>query len=294
MTYDLYIGDRLFSSWSMRGWLMLEKFDLPFRSRMIGLYSGTMAEDMAPLAPARLVPALRLPDGVVVGESLAMAETLAEQHPEAGLWPSDAAARATARWLCAEMVAGFSALRGECPMQLMHVWQGFTPSADTLADVARIETLWAQARDISGAKEGPLFGSYSLADVFYTPAAARIIGYGLPVSEANRAYCAGLLSDTSVRQWRAMGLTVRYDPFPYPQDLPSEPWPVGGVSQAKPVAEGPSINSVCPYSGDPVTDFLELDGQRWGFCNPFCRDKTVSDPGAWPKFTAMRAAVNQT
>lgn len=292
MTYDLYIGDRLFSSWSLRGWLMLEKFGLPYRSHMVGLYSGTMAKDMEPLAPARLVPALRLPNGTVVGESLAMAETLAERHPEAGLWPKDPAARATARWLCAEMAAGFGALRGECPMQLDRVWQGFQPSSDTLTDLKRVETLWAHARNVSSAASGPLFGDYCLADVFYTPVAARIIGYDLPVSPSNRAYCLDLLGDVSVRQWRAMGMTVRYDPFPYALDLSATPWPVGGESEARPVDHGPSVNTACPYSGKPVRDFLELDGQRWGFCNPFCRDKTVADPHAWPKFTALRDSVN--
>lgn len=160
MTYDLFIGDRLFSSWSMRGWLMLEQFGMPYRSHMIGLYSGTMADDMAELGPARLVPALRLPDGTVVGESLAMAETLAERHPDANLWPRDPGSRATARWLCAEMVAGFQALRGECPMQLLHCWQGFAPESETRADLERIETLWAHARSVSGAASGPLFGAY--------------------------------------------------------------------------------------------------------------------------------------
>ncbi len=294
MTYDLFIGDRLFSSWSLRGWLMLEKFGLPYRSHMVGLYSGSMAADMEPLAPARLVPALRLPDGTIVGESLAMAETLAERHPDAGLWPTDPAARATARWLCAEMVAGFGALRGECPMQLAHVWNGFSPSADTVSDIARIEALWAHARSISGASDGPVFGAYSLVDVFYTPVAARIVGYGLPISSDNYRYCLGLLSDISVRQWRAMGLAIKYDPFPYPQNLPSIPWPVGGSPQTQAVAKGPSRNAHCPYSGDPVTDFLELNGQRWGFCNPFCRDKTAADPDAWPKFTAMRQSVNHS
>ncbi len=287
MTYDLYIGDRLFSSWSMRGWLMLEKFGLPYRSHLIGLYSGTMDEDMKPLAPARLVPALCLPDGTVVGESLAMAETLVERHPEAGLWPNEPAARATARWLCTEMVSGFSALRSQCPMQLLHCWVGFDPSPETLSDLKRIETLWDHARSVSGAASGPLFGAYSLADVFYTPVAARIIGYGLPVSSASRDYCLELLSDPCVRQWRAMGLTVQYDPFPYAQDLSSIPWPIGGVSQARPVASGPSANENCPYSGKVATHFLELDGASWGFCNAFCRDKTVADPEAWPKFKAM-------
>ncbi len=292
MTYDLFIGDRLFSSWSMRGWLMLRKFGLPYTTHMIGLYSGTMARDMQPLAPARLVPALRLPDGTVVGESLAMAETLAERHPDAGLWPQDAAARATARWLCAEMVAGFHALRSACPMQIKHRWKGFEPSAETRADLTRIEALWAHAREISGAESGPLFGSYSLADVFYTPVAARIIGYGLPVSAQNHDYCMNLLSDPAVRQWRAMGLTVDYDPFPYDPPLDAEPWPIGGASTARAVEAGPSVNDLCPYSGKPVTTFLELDGKRWGFCNTFCRDKTVADPGAWPKFTQMtRQAV---
>ena len=108
MAYEIYIGDRMFSSWSLRGWLMLEKFSLPHTVHLVGLYSGTMAQEMAHLAPARLVPALRTPEGTVVGESLAIAETLAEQNPDAGLWPADPAQRAAARWLAAEMVAGFS------------------------------------------------------------------------------------------------------------------------------------------------------------------------------------------
>ncbi|MEX0277654.1 MAG: glutathione S-transferase N-terminal domain-containing protein [Ruegeria sp.] len=294
MTYDLFIGDRLFSSWSLRGWLMLEQFGLPYRTHMVGLYSGTMAQDMAALTPARLVPALRLPDGTVVGESLAMAETLAERHPQAGLWPADPAERATARWLCAEMVAGFASLRGECAMQLNHCWDRFTPSAETLSDLQRIEALWAHARSVSGSESGPLFGSYSLADVFYTPVAARIVGYKLPVSDASLAYCNMLLSGTSVRQWRAMGLTVAYDPFPYPQDLPSSPWPIGSPSRAKATETGPSINALCPYSGEPVTHYLELDGQVWGFCNATCRDKTVADPEAWPQFQTMVDTVNDS
>ncbi|MGI9369524.1 MAG: glutathione S-transferase, partial [Ruegeria sp.] len=204
-------------------------------------------------------------------------------------WPDDPASRATARWLCAEMVAGFHALRAQCPMQLLHCWQGFDPSPDTLADLQRVETLWDHARTISGAQFGPLFGRYSLADVFYTPVAARIVGYGLPVSEPSFEYCLNLLSDVSVRQWRAIGLTVAYDPFPYPQKLGTNPWPISAKPIAIPVESGPSVNAACPYSGKPVTDFLEMDGKCWGFCNPTCRDKTVADPTAWPKFTAMIA-----
>jgi len=228
MTYDLYIADRLFSSWSLRGWLMFEKFPVAYTTHMIGLYSGTMAQDMGPLAPARLVPAVRTPDGTVIGESMAIAETLAENHPDAGFWPAAADARATARWLCAEMTSGFGALRAACPMQLRHVHQGFAPSQPVIGDLARIETLWGHARAISGHQTGWLFGDYCLADVFYTPVAARIVGYDLPVSNAARAYCHALLSDPAFLAWRDEALKTTYDPFPYALDLPHTPWPAAG------------------------------------------------------------------
>ncbi len=229
MTYDLYIGDRMFSSWSLRGWLMFEKFNIPCHTHLVGLYAGTLAADMADIAPARLVPSVRTPDGIIVSESIAIAETLAERHPNAGLWPTDPASRATARWLCAEMASGFSALRTDCPMQLRHCFCGFTASDAVLSDLARIETLWDQARQVSGSGTGWLFGDYSLADVFYTPVAARIIGYGLPVSDRAMAYCLALLADPAVQSWRREAQEVRYDPFPYSLDLPTDPWPEGSA-----------------------------------------------------------------
>ncbi len=225
MTYDLFIGDRTFSSWSLRGWLMLEKFDLPVSVHEVGLYSGTLAQDLAPLAPARLVPVLRTPEGDIIGETLAMAETLAERHPDAGLWPADPACRARARWLCAEMVSGFSALRSSCPMQLQHVNIGFRVVPEVRADLDRIETLWSGARAMAQT-DGPwLFGRYSLADVFFAPVAARIVGYDLPVSDSARAYCDATLADPAFRRWRADGLKIRYDPFPYDMGLTVRAWP---------------------------------------------------------------------
>ena len=225
MTYQIFIGDRTFSSWSLRGWLMLEKFGLPYTEHPVGLYSGTMAADLEDLHPARLVPVLRTPEGTVLGETLAIAETLAERHPHAGLWPADPALRARARWLCAEMCAGFSALRNACPMQLQHVNTGFVPDAAVRTDLERIETIWAAARTLSGT-DGPwLLGAYSLADVFYAPVCARIIGYDLPVSVQARAYCAATIRDPAFRKWRAAGLKVSYDPFPYDMGLPTTAWP---------------------------------------------------------------------
>ena len=286
MKYELIIGDRTFSSWSLRGWLMFEKFDIPFRTKMAGLYSGTMKQDLAAMAPARLVPVMRTPEGDVVGESLAMAETLAERHPDAGLWPVDASARILARWMVAEMHAGFGALRNDCPMQLVYQHQGFKASDAVQGDLARIEEFWTLARERHG-QNGPwLFGEYSLADVFFAPVAARIAGYGLKVGPAAADYVAEHLKDSAFRRWRAMGATKTYDPMPYALDLPNVAWPGPEVLVAK-VVDGPGENANCPYSGDPSVDFLEIDGRVFGFCNKFCRDKTLNDAAAWPDFMAI-------
>jgi len=283
MTYDLYIGDRAFSSWSLRGWLMFEKFNIPHRTHMLGLYSGTMKQELADLAPARFVPVMRTPAGDVVGDSLAMAETLAEQNPDAGLWPADASARILARWMVAEMHSGFGALRAQCPMQLLHQYQGFTVSSGVQSDLDRLQELWSLARSRHG-RDGPwLFGKYSLADAFFAPVAARIAGFGLTVDNEAASYVTTHLTDISFRQWRAMGLTKPYDLMPYALDIPTHDWPIAKL-QAKAVGDGTPENNVCPYSGKPITDLLEIDGRIFGFCNPFCRDKTLADPQAWPKF----------
>ena len=205
MTYDLYIGDSTFSSWSLRGWLLLEKFGLDFNTHLIGLYRGTMAADMAHLAPAKLVPTLRIPDGAVVGESLAIAETLAEHHPDITMWPTNPAARATARWLCAKMASSFGELRRQSPMQLQHVNKGFNVNAALQTDLDRLEILWAHGAKFKS--DGPwLFGEYSIADYMFAPVAARIIGYDLPISAAARAHCTLTINDPPFKAWRAEGL----------------------------------------------------------------------------------------
>ncbi|MEM6376538.1 MAG: glutathione S-transferase [Pseudomonadota bacterium] len=225
MTYDLFIGDRTFSSWSLRGWLMFAKFGIPVNTHLVGLYSGTMAQDLAELAPARLVPVMRDASRIVIGDSLAMAETLAERHPDAGLWPKEPAARAFARWIVAEMHSGFAALRDACPMQLQHQIIGFEPSDAVLADLARIEDLWTLAKSRHGG-DGPwLLGEYSLVDVFYAPVTARIAGYKLPVGPLAQAYTAQTISDPEFLTWRADGVKVNYDPIPYDTGLPTAPWP---------------------------------------------------------------------
>jgi len=283
MTYELYIGDRTFSSWSLRGWLLLEKFGLPYKTTMVGLYSGTMAADMAHLPGARTVPALVTPSGGLLTDSIAMVETLAEENPDAGVLPKDPVARAMARSLIAEMHGSFNALRGDCPHNMDHTLVGFTPSDAVIKDVTRISELWSMARDRFGG-DGPwLFGQYSAADAFYAPIANRFTTYGITLGVTAQAYVDAHLADTANRQWRAMGQTVIYDPFPYEFGLAKGPWPLDFIP-ATTVGNGPSVNTTCPYSGDAVTHYLEVDGRTFGFCNSFCRDKTVADPAAWPKF----------
>jgi glutathione S-transferase len=244
-----------------------------------------VADQLQPYRPARTVPTLITPDGAIVSDSLAIAEELAARHPEAGIWPRDALARATARSLAAEMHAGFSALRSACPMALRVAYVGFEPAPEVRADLARIEEIWAHAR--GHAEMGPwLLGAYSAADAFFAPVAARIATYGLPVGPAARAYVDAHLADAAFRRWRAMGLVRGADLPWYAKDLPHRPWP-GPEPRPTRSAEGPSENAACPYSGTPVAHFLEMDGRVFGFCNAFCRDKTMADPEAWPAFMAL-------
>lgn len=287
MTYHLFLGDRSYSSWSLRAWLLFERFGITRKTTYVGFHTRDVAAQLSVVAPARTVPALRLPDGTTMWDSLAIAEELATRHPNSPLWPTDPTARATARSLSSEFHAGFSHLRNDCPMNLRTAYADYTPSAHVLAEVTRLETIWTHARSTC-APDGPwLCGGYSIVDAFFAPVAARIAGYGLPVGPIAQAYVNAHLSDPAFRRWRAMGL-VAGETLPwYAKDNTPTDWPGPKPLAARPVDGEKPENSRCPYSGDPVTDCLELDGRVFGFCNPFCRDKTVADPEAWPAFMAL-------
>lgn len=285
---QLFLGDAAFSSWSLRAWMLFHRFDIPVEIHTVDFSGRDVAGQMAPVPPARTVPTLVTDEGAVVWDSLAIAEELASRFPKAGLWPEHPAARATARALSAEMHAGFATLRNDCPMALRVAYRGFAPSEDLRADLARIEVIWRHARQ-GFAADGPwLCGAYSVADAFFAPVAARIATYDLPVGAEARAYVMRHLEDPAFRRWRAMSLVRGQDLPWYAKDLPLRDWPGPAPLAARAVPQGPSENTACPYSGGPVTDFLEMDGRVFGFCNPFCRDKTVADPAAWPAFMALR------
>lgn len=286
MTYDLVIGDRAYSSWSLRGWLLFDAFGIPVKLHTARLYTDELPTLLKSFFPGKTAPTMRTPDGVVVPETIAIAEELASRHPEAGIWPADPKARAIARVLAAEMHAGFSALRNHCPMNLRVSYQDCAPPDAVLADLARLETIWAWAKQQTGS-ETWLCGAYSAADAFFAPVAARIAGYNLPVSPAAMDYVNAQLAHNSFRRWRAMGLIDGADQEFYRRDYPTRPWPGPVLLSARAVEGTRSENTACPYSGKPVTHVLELNGRRFGFCNAFCRDKTVADPEAWPKFVAI-------
>ena len=225
MTYTLLIGDRSYSSWSLRGWLPFEVWDIPVKTVATIMYRPEFAQDRHAFAPGlRTVPAVKTPAGGLLTDSLAIAWHLSEAFADRGLLPADATERARAQSMIAEMHSGFTALRGACPMNLRNAWDGFTPSDAVMADLARIETLWASALDRSG---GPfLFGDYTLADAFYAPVAMRIAGYGLPVSDVARAYVDAHLAHPPLRRWRAMGMDHGPEQPTYEMGLPRRPFPI--------------------------------------------------------------------
>lgn len=283
--YDLVIGDRAYSSWSLRGWLLFDAFGIPVKTHLARLYSDELPRMLANYTPAKTAPTMRTPDGVVVPETIAIAEELASRHPAAGIWPQDPKARAVARVVAAEMHAGFGALRSHCPMNLRVSYTDCAPTAEVLADLARLQTLWAWAKAQTG---GPwLAGAYSAADAFFAPVAARIAGYNLPVSAQAKDYVEAHLAHPSFRRWRAMAQVDGADQDYYRRPWPRRPWPGPQPLSAQAVAGMQAENTTCPYSGKAVTHVLEVKGRRFGFCNAFCRDKTVADPEAWPAFLAL-------
>lgn len=287
MTYDLVIGDRAYSSWSLRGWLLFDAFGIPVRTLSARLYTDELPTLLKDFHPARTAPTMRTPEGTIVPETIAIAEELASRHPSAGIWPSDPHARATARVLAAEMHAGFTALRSHCPMNLRVSYTDCAPPAEVLADLRRLETLWSWARETTNSETPWLCGAYSAADAFFAPVASRIATYNLPVSAEAMAYVNAHLAHPGFRRWRAMGMVDGPDQDYYRRDYLRRAWPGPAPLPAQAVDGLDTENATCPYSGRPVTHALDLNGRRFGFCNAFCRDKTEADPEAWPQFMAL-------
>ena len=203
----LYIGNKNYSSWSMRPWVVLKQSGIAFEEvavRFDSFDSGsTFRKTMDALSPVGKVPVL-VDDGLVVWDTLAIAEYLAEKFPEKSLWPQDIKARARARSVCAEMHSGFGALRSACPMNI----EASLPETGQLiwrdkpavrADVARMVAMWDELLQTHG---GPmLFGSFTIADAYFAPVAMRLKTYALPVPDSITAYIDRLCAAPGVKAW---------------------------------------------------------------------------------------------
>ena len=199
----LVIGNKAYSSWSLRAWLGVRLAGVDAEEVVVPLDRPETAARLEAVSPSRLVPVLHW-DGTVVFDSLAILETLADRLPAAGLWPADWRARAEARSLAAAMHAGFAALRRDMPMDLKRRRPGVGHTADALADIDRLTGLWRRALDRSG---GPfLFGAAGAVDAMYAPVVTRLDTYGVPLDDDIAGYCAAIEGLSAMQDWRRDGL----------------------------------------------------------------------------------------
>jgi len=203
----LYTGNKNYSSWSMRPWVLLKQAGIPFESITVHFDGfgpdSSFKKSISKVSPAGRVPVLV--DGeLAIWDTLAIAEYVAEQHPDKQLWPADRAGRARARSICAEMHSGFAALRNHCPMNIeaslpvigQLVWRD---QPDVRANVARIVAMWSELLDQHG---GPLlFGAFSIPDAYFAPVCMRITTYGLPVPAPINAYIDRVRALPGVKAW---------------------------------------------------------------------------------------------
>ena len=211
----LYIGNKNYSSWSMRPWVLMRQAGIAFEEVMVRFDSFDAGSDfkraLQGLNPVGKVPVL-VDGDLVIWDTLAIAEYLAERFPEKALWPADVKSRARARSVCAEMHSGFGALRSTCPMNI----EATLPEVGALAwrdkpalraDVARLEAMWSGLLQQHG---GPLlFGAFGIADAYFAPVCMRLRTYGLPVSDTVRAYVDRVAALPGVAAWTDGALAER-------------------------------------------------------------------------------------
>lgn len=210
----LVVGNKNYSSWSLRPWLALRQAGVQFRELVIPLYRPESRDKILEQSPSGRVPALRH-GRVVVWDSLAICEYVAELFPEASLWPAEREARAVARSICAEMHSGFAALRANMGMNARAHLPGLGRTPDSLRDIDRVRSLWTDSRRRFG-KDGPfLFGRFSIADAMYAPVVLRFRTYEVELDAALREYCAAMLALPALEEWIAAAR--------------SEPWSIDWV-----------------------------------------------------------------
>jgi glutathione S-transferase len=215
----LILGNKNYSSWSLRPWIAMKVAGLPFTEEVISLNAPEFKGRLLQVAGTGKVPTL-VDGGIHVWESLAILEYLAEKFPGAKLWPADTKARAHARVIANEMHAGFLPLRRACPMNMWRPVKKLTLSDDVAGNVRRIDALWTDCRKRFGA-DGPfLFGPFTAADAMYAPVVSRFHTYAVDVGQSSRAYMEAVMALPAWREWRAAALK---EPWVLAEDEPD--WP---------------------------------------------------------------------
>jgi len=199
----IIVGNKAYSSWSMRGWLALKLSGLPFEEEVVSLYDDawTTRRDQPDIAPsAGKVPILWDGD-IAVWESLAIIDYLADKVGPDRFWPSDGAARAFARSIATEMHGGYADLRSECPTNFRRTFPTRKISAGAQENIDRIVQLWSEALTRFGGDGGFLFGRFGAADIMYAPVTTRFTTYSLPIPDFARDYCLRVQAQPFVREW---------------------------------------------------------------------------------------------
>jgi len=222
LALTLVIGNKNYSSWSFRPWIAMKAAGIAFDEVLISLEAQDFKARVSKISGTGKVPAL-VDGDVHIWESLAILEYLAEKFPAAKLWPQDAAARAHARAVASEMHAGFQPLRKACPMNMWRPVKKLTLDADVIANVQRIDALWADCRTRFGAGGPFLFGSFGAADAMYAPVVARFHTYDVTVSETSRAYMTAVMALPAWIEWTRAALrepwVLPHDELDWPQVL---------------------------------------------------------------------------
>lgn len=214
----LVIANKNYSSWSMRPWVLLKQLGIPFEEEKLSFNDPTFKARVRAISPAGKVPVL-VDGDLVVWDSLAIIEYLAEKFPDRGIWPASSAARARARAACAEMHSGFTPLRSTLGMNCELRLPMPVLSVPVRRDIARVCDLWADCQRLADASKGPfLFGAYSAADACFAPVVTRFVTYDVALPEAARRYVAAIEATQSMKEWRE-GALAEHDFY-----VPDEPY----------------------------------------------------------------------
>jgi glutathione S-transferase len=200
--FTIYIGNKNYSSWSLRGWLMLKHAGAPFDEVVIPLEETGSRTEILRHSPSGRVPALRH-GNLLVWETVAIGEYLAELFPAAALWPGDRAARAVARAASAEMHAGFAALRSHLPMNVRSSFPSRGATAEAQADINRIVAIWRDCRKRFAGGGEFLFGAFGIADAMYAPVVSRFRTYKIDLEPEAQAYCDAVWALPAMQEWVA-------------------------------------------------------------------------------------------